>query len=113
MAKMDIILGSSPEQGGVTCFDALMCNIPYIIYAANSTTSASSYILEKMDLKKWITYSAAEFIARVREELIKIYNGNRIELSQNCAMVSQINKNKYISTVLTGADKVLEKINKN
>ena len=28
---MDIILGSSPEQGGITCYDALLCNVPHCL----------------------------------------------------------------------------------
>ena len=108
LAQMDIILGSSPEQGGITCYDALMCNVPYIVYAGNSSTLPSSYILQRLGKNKWITHSSTEFISTIKDEIRNINNSKVISLEQDCVALSDELKNLYIKKILKGLNMILK-----
>ena len=108
---MDIILGASPEEGGVSCFDALMCNKPYIVYAANSTCLSSTYILNRLGLEKWLAYSTIDLLSTVRAELHNIKAGKIYQLSEKCLTLSEGFMNAYINAVLQGVESSFKEIN--
>jgi len=62
LSLMHLIFGSTPEQGGVSFTDAILCLRPYIINSSLSSTTVSSYYLSDMGLKHWDVSSVQEFI---------------------------------------------------
>ena len=85
---MDIIFGSSPEQGGISCTDALMSNIPYIIYTANSTSSPAEYFLKSINKGHWVARSGENFVKEVSNQLKRISQGISESTKEECQLLS-------------------------
>lgn len=67
LSDMDIILGASPEQGGISCLDALASAVPFITYAGNSVTTTAIKITEGLNMSYFNTYSTPDFIDTVKQ----------------------------------------------
>ena len=65
LSKMDVVFGSSPEQGGVSFSDSLLLGIPYIINETLSVTKVATNSLKSIGRDSWSVQSADEFIATI------------------------------------------------
>jgi len=63
---LDLVLGSFPEQGGVSTFDALIMGCPYILYNNESSTLTSYHILKNLKLDWMISDDLNGYISTIQ-----------------------------------------------
>jgi len=111
LSQMDVVFGASPEQGGITCFDALMCNVPYVIKSSGSASYSASYALKRLGLDSWDVSSDLEFV-----EAIKAITSNTCKLAlkptrEDAAILGEELQRQYITSISTAFEKILNQQN--
>jgi hypothetical protein len=99
LSSMDIVFGATPEQGGISCFDSLMCNVPYIVNSSISSTYTASFVLESLGLKMWDASSNIEFVEAINALLSDNNFRNTFSISADLSSLGNRLMGQYIDSI--------------
>lgn len=111
LATMDIIFGSTPEQGGVSFIDALAMGKPYLTFDMNNTSIGSSVVLKQIGKADWSVKSYSDFLSVIEKILSSPFEHhnffNRQKTSKDLATQQEKQRDEYHQGIFKMLDQII------